>query len=278
MSFKDLLVHVGTSRHQDQALDVAVRLARDFAAHLTGLYTTAEIYVPPYLEERFAADIITEQRKHLAASRRTAKARFEDRARKAAVEAEWRESEGDAPKLVRLHARYADLTVLGQSNPNETLPFSESGVPERVLLESGRPVLLVPYAGMFSTTGQRALVAWNASAQATRAVNDALPLLRRAKSVTILAVNPERGNGGHGQIPGADISLHLARHGVATEASHAYADDMDVGDVILSRAADLSADLIVMGAYGRTRLRETVLGGATRSLLRQMTAPLFMSH
>jgi len=139
-------------------------------------------------------------------------------------------------------------------------------------------VLVVPYAGTFSAPGQRVLVAWNASPQATRAVNDALPLLARAAKVTILAINPAGGSRGHGEVPGADIALHLARHGVRAEATHVYADDIEVGDVILSRAADFSADLIVMGAYGHARLREIVLGGATRSLFEHMTAPVFMSH
>ena len=122
------------------------------------------------------------------------------------------------------------------------------------------------------------LVAWNASREAARAVNDALPILQRAATVVILAVNPHGGPRGHGEAPGADIALHLARHGVKAEAEWFQAEDLAVGEALLSRAADLSVDLVVMGAYGRTRVRELILGGATRAMLQAMTTPVFMSH
>jgi nucleotide-binding universal stress UspA family protein len=137
---------------------------------------------------------------------------------------------------------------------------------------------VVPYAGTFKTIGQRVLVAWNAGREATRAVNDALPLLEGAAKVTVLAINPHGGLRGHGEVPGADIALHLARHGVRAEASAIKSDDVEIGALLLSQAADLNADLIVMGAYGHSRLREVVLGGATREILRSMTVPVLLSH
>ncbi len=277
MAFKDLLVHVNSSKHCGQRLEVAIHLARTFDAHLAGLYTAPELYLPPYVEGQIAPALLELQRTRLAEARHAAKADFEERMRRAGIAAEWREVEGWSAKMAALHARYADLMVIGQNDPDEPLD-ADVDLPERVVLESARPVLMVPYAGTFPTLGQRVLVAWNASPQATRAVNDALPLLARAGKVSIMAVNPEGGGKGHGEVPGADIALHLARHGVKAEANHVYADDIAVGDMILSRAADLGADLIVMGAYGHARLREIVLGGATRSLLEHMTAPVFMSH
>ena len=278
MAFKDLLVHVNSSKHCGQRLEVAIHLARTFDAHLAGLYTAPELYLPPYIEGQIAPALLEPQRARLAEARDAAKADFEERMRKAGIAAEWREVEGESARMAALHARYADLMVIGQNDSDEPSPDPDLDVAERVVLESGRPVLMVPYAGTFPTLGQRVLVAWNASPQATRAVNDALPLLGRARKVTIMAVNPAGGSKGHGEVPGADIALHLARHGVKAEASHVYADDIDVGDMILSRAADFGADLIVMGAYGHARLREIVLGGATRSLFEHMTAPVFMSH
>lgn len=278
MSLKDLMVHIGVSRHRGQSLDAAMCLAQAFEAHLSALYTAPEVYIPTYVEARFEAEIVAAQRKNLDEMRKRERQGFEERARRAGVKAEWREAEGDAAATAALHARHADLTVLGQPDSDESVPAAELALPERVLLESGRPVLIVPYAGAFPTIGQRVLVAWNASSQAARAVNDALPFLKRAATVTILSVNPEGGDGAHGDVPGADIALHLARHGVKAEAAHIHADDIEVGDMILSRAADYGADLIVMGAYGHARLREIVLGGATRSLLEQMTAPVLMSH
>jgi nucleotide-binding universal stress UspA family protein len=138
--------------------------------------------------------------------------------------------------------------------------------------------LVVPYAGRFERIGERVLVAWNASREAARAVSDSLPLLSRAKSVTVMAVNPKSGPNAHGDVPGADIALFLARHGIKTEATQVFADDVDIGDMLLSRAADLGTDLLVMGAYGRSRLTELMLGGATRQILSEMTIPVLMSH
>jgi nucleotide-binding universal stress UspA family protein len=146
------------------------------------------------------------------------------------------------------------------------------------VLEVGRPVLVVPSVGQFPTLGQRVLVAWNASREATRAVHDALPLLRRSRRTQVVVINPQGGAGGHGDIPGADIGLHLSRHGVNAVCERISADDVETGALLLSRAADEGADLIVMGAYGHSRLSELVLGGATRHILRHMTVPVLLSH
>jgi nucleotide-binding universal stress UspA family protein len=191
---------------------------------------------------------------------------------------EWRAREGEAGEVAVLHARYADLAIVGQRDPDDEALGSTGDLPERIALAAGRPVLVVPYAGTFAAVGQRVLVAWNAGREATRAVNDALPLLEGAAKVTVLAVNPGGGIHGHGDVPGADIALHLARHGVRAEASALTSGDVDVGALLLSQAADLDADLIVMGAYGHSRLRELVLGGATREILRSMTVPVLLSH
>jgi nucleotide-binding universal stress UspA family protein len=136
----------------------------------------------------------------------------------------------------------------------------------------------VPYAGQFERVGERVLVAWNASRESTRAINDALPLLKNAAMVTVLAVNPKHGIEGHGDVPAADIALHLARHGVKAEAAHTIAKDISEGDALLSYAADLGVDLIVSGGYGHSRAREMVFGGVTRTLLQEMTVPMLLSH
>jgi nucleotide-binding universal stress UspA family protein len=186
-------------------------------------------------------------------------------------------AEGATAELVALHARHADLVVLGQADPEDGPP-SAAGTVAAALFDSGRPVLVVPYAGTFVTAGRRVLVGWNASREAARAVNDALPLLVGAEVVTVSAVNPRRGLDGHGDEPGADIALHLARHGVKVDVEHSAAPEIEAADILLNRASELSADLLVVGAYGHSRLREMILGGVTRSLLRQMTVPVLMSH
>ncbi len=137
---------------------------------------------------------------------------------------------------------------------------------------------MIPYTGTYPRIGRRVLVAWNASREATRAVTDAMPFLEHAGLVTVLTANARTTDMGHGDLPGADIALHLARHGVRAEAAPTHSGDVDVGEWLLSRAADLEVDLMVMGAYGHSRLRELVMGGATRSILQHMTVPVLFSH
>jgi nucleotide-binding universal stress UspA family protein len=137
-------------------------------------------------------------------------------------------------------------------------------------------VLFVPYTGRFRDIGKRVLVAWNASREAARAVSDALPILAQAQSVEVVAFDPDGAD--HGEVAGADIALFLARHGVKASAARQSAPDIDVGSQILSRVADSNADLLVMGGYGHSRLRELALGGATRTVLDSMTLPVLMAH
>jgi nucleotide-binding universal stress UspA family protein len=194
------------------------------------------------------------------------------------VSAEWRETPEGADADPAVHARYADIAILGQLDPDSGEPDMIRPRPEQVTLASGRPILVVPYAGSFPNLGRRVVIGWNASREAARAVNDAMPLLTAAEIVSILTIDPREGPRAHGELPGADISLHLARHGVEAEIERMVSADLPVGEALLSRAADLGADLLVMGAYGHSRARELVLGGATRSLLRSMTLPVLMSH
>jgi len=188
-------------------------------------------------------------------------------------------SSGDAFSALSLHARYNDLVVIGQHDPDEdyTQWPDAAAFPELVAMGVGRPVLVVPYAGNFSKVGEHVLVAWDASREATRALTDALPLLKRARRVTVMAVNPEKAHR-HGAEPGADIALFLARHGVKVEATAQSSGGLDVGNFLLSRIADLDVDLLVMGAYGHARLRELMLGGVTQTILSSMTVPVLFSH
>jgi nucleotide-binding universal stress UspA family protein len=280
MSLKDLLVVVDHGRNCGRRIDVAARLARDFEAHLTGLYVTTAPYVQPAVLAEFPVDVRDIQTRALREAAARARGLFAERVEGAgfALTTEWREVEGDVADQVSLHARYADLTVIGQTDPDDVPLGSSPDLPERLILGAGRPVLVVPYAGRFETIGQRVLLAWNATREATRAANDALPILKRAARVTVLSVNPRIGPSGHGEVPGADIALHLARHGVRAEASSVTSSEVSVDDMLLSQAADEGADLLVMGAYGHSRLGELILGSATRHILRQITLPVFMSH
>ncbi len=279
MSIKDILVYIDDSGQVDARLDVAVGLAQTHDAHLAAIYATPGPFTALYGDGGYVpADVIESQAAGARERAAAAKTRFEERTGRIGMEADWREAEGDAADVVSLNAKYADLTVVGQSNPDDPQNYPNPGLPAEVALGAGRPVLVVPYVGVTHEVGTNVLVAWNGSREATRAVNDALPILERAAKVTVLAVNPRSGGANHGDIPSADIALHLARHGVPAEASQTVSHDIEIGDIILSRISDLGADLVVMGAYGHSRLRELMMGGVTRDILRHMTIPVLMSH
>jgi nucleotide-binding universal stress UspA family protein len=278
MALKDLLVHIDNSKANAGRLDAAVRLAAAHQAHLTGLYVKPGLStMPTFAEAHISEDILLAQREAEKERAEQAQVLFEGAAEKAGVSSEWRVAEGDFASTLSLHGRYVDLVIIGQADESD--PFSMmQGAVEHLIVDVGRPILVIPYIGASQTPGERVLVGWNASREAMRAIHDAMPLLERAADVQVLSINPPHGPAGDGGVPGADISLHLARHGVKAEAAHIQGDDIRAGEMLLSRAADHQSDLIVMGAYGHSRYRELILGGATRQMLKSMTVPVLMSH
>jgi nucleotide-binding universal stress UspA family protein len=275
--YKTLLVPVDGRAKSTRSLELACRIARAFDSHLIGLFVRPSTTIPSAARAEGAEKLLRELQQKVAAElTQEARARFDSVVKPAGLErAEWRVADGARAEAVALHARYADLVVINQTDPDspDATHFGDA-----VLLAVGRPVLLVPYAGETFRFGQNVLVCWNASREASRALTDALPLLKTAQKVTVLTVDGEASRAGHGESPGSDIALYLARHGVNAVAAQTVSASVDVGSVLLSRAFDLRADLIVMGAYGHSRVREIVMGGATRTVLQSMTAPVLMSH
>lgn len=278
MAIKDLLVHVDPMQRSASRIDVAMIVARRFDAHLVGLHVQQPPRPPEYTPAELREAMMKLDLEAMERAAVDARTLFERRTAGTQLSLEWRQTTGLVDEGVALHARYADLTILGQPLHEGRDPALNAAGIDRIILATGRPLLIVPHAGRFETIGSRVLVAWDGSREATRAISDALPFLATAESVTVLSVNPRHGIRGHGDVPSADIALHLARHGVKVDARHDIAHDISVADVLLSRAADLSADLIVMGAYGHARVLEIALGGVTRSMLAHMTAPVLMSH
>ena len=275
--YKTLLVPVDGRSRSARSLGMAAKLASAFDAHVVGLFVKPSAHVPSYaLAEGESETMRALMRERVDALAQEARAQFDAGVKAGGIARhEWRVAEGDAAETVALHARYADLVVLNQTDPaaEEKAHFAD-----QLLMSVSRPVLIAPYVGEIAGAAQNIMACWNATPEAARALTDALPLLQRARKVTILSIKPRGSPQGHGESAGSDIALFLARHGVRAEASSAAAADVDVGNLILSRAFDLGADLIVMGAYGHSRLREMVLGGATRTLLASMTVPVLMSH
>jgi nucleotide-binding universal stress UspA family protein len=278
MSYKTILLHLDSGTQSEARVEHGIDLARRFDAHLVGLSITAPLVVPSGARTAAVVRIVTEQWEQEKAIAAQIAAAFAKRAQADGVASiESRVIEGELERVLCLHARYADLVIIGQarSGPDAILPRNAV---EHVVLGVGRPVLILPYVGAPAPIGRRILVAWNASREATRALTDALPLLQQASQVDVLTVNAHPQAAGHGEFPGADIALYLTRHGVRANVHPTYAEDVAVGEWLLSRAADHAADLIVMGAYGHSRLREMVLGGATRTMLESMTVPVLMAH
>lgn len=280
MSYKSILVHINGSKHTPQRVEVAARLALQHDAHLIGTAVTA---LPPefYMPGAFGANN-TALSAYLEFTReraRTALAAFEASARNIGVNSvEQRLIDDEAGYGLTLQARYSDLVVMSQTDPEESNIDTRADTPEYVMMNSSRPVLVIPYAGQFPTLGQRVMIAWNGSAEATRAVTAAIPILRLAKNVQVVVYNPKVGRDAHGERPGADISLYLARHGVQVELTEQNIPDIDVGNALLSNATDFSADLIVMGGYGHSRFRQILLGGVTHTLFKSMVIPTLMAH
>lgn len=274
MTLKTLLVHIDDTPAGKARLDAAVTLASDRDAHLVGLGIRPPEPVPAYgaavIPKALVRDISKENDEHMSALRK----QFEEILRRAGREAasEWRAVTGEPEDSASLHGRYSDLMILGQVGLKQT-PEGLRDLAEAVILESGRPVLVIPEKGAPASIGRRILVAWDGSREAARAVSDALPFLREAEKATLLSVTSDTSR----QLPGAEIAAHLDRHGVNVESDSQTARG-PTGETIMKQAEGLGCDLIVTGAYGHARWREIVLGGVTNTLLRHSPLPVFMSH
>lgn len=282
MSYRTVLVHVDASRHAHTRVGIAAAIAAQQEAHLVGAATSGvsrTIYQTSLIDEA-APNAAQHLALHLDALRaRAGKALLEFESQARGMEVRSFESmliDDEAGAGICLRARYSDLVVIGQFDPDEPSPVVMPDFPEFVVLNSGRPVLIVPHAGRLDVPGRRIVVAWDAGVSATRALVNALPMLKHAQAVDVVVFNPGADGKAHGEQPGADIALYLARHGVRVNVVP-QRTEADIGEALLSLAADLGADLLVMGGYGHSRFRELLLGGVTRTVLQSMTIPVLMS-
>jgi nucleotide-binding universal stress UspA family protein len=278
MSYKTILVHLNDKRRAETVLGPAIHLAIGHNAHLIGLHVYASMPAPP-IAMAYAAQVLGSV---VSAEHKDAEqisAIFAQATANQPFVAEWRSLKVphvDLAGVVMEHGRSADLIIAGQTDPDWDLsPLMD--FPERLALESGRPVLVVPYAGRFGDIGRNVVIAWKAGRESARAVFDALPILKTAEKVHILEIR-ERAEKAGASAPDTTIAASLGRHGIKPSVHTSVAADISVGDAILSRLCDLDADLLVMGAYGHSRMREMVFGGATRHIARHMTVPTLFSH
>jgi nucleotide-binding universal stress UspA family protein len=282
MSYSTILVHVDKSVNAGQRFKLAAAIAEHEDAHLIGAAMTGVsrfIYQPEAVDDTDPGlgQFLKAPVGLLRQSANDALNDFERIAQASGRPYERQLVDDEAGGGISLLARYSDLVVVGQMNREDPATRLIPDLPEYVALSSGRPVLVVPYAGRFENAGGRVLVAWDGSVSATRAVTNAIPLLKRAQMVEVVVFNAGLERGVHGEQPGTDIALYLARHGVNVEAI-AKETTMEIGNALLNMATDRASNLIVMGCFGHTRFREILLGGATRTVLETMTVPVLMSH
>lgn len=297
-ALRDIVVLLDDSATSERRLDIAIALARQHDAYLTGVCAldllmparpaATAAAVDPQMDTVPASQFLNwsavrpvddpEAGGHAAEQAERMEAAFRDRLRFSGVAGDWRVASGKLSETAVYVARHADLIILGQIDPDHPPPPAGRQLIEDILMTSGRPILVIPYVGHFDTLGTKVLVGWNNTRESARAVNDAIPLLAKADSVVILEATATGRKPASDERTGADIAMHLARHGISAQATRTVMDGISAPDVLLSYAADVSADLLVIGGYGHSRLREFILGGVTRALLRHMTLPVLMAH
>jgi nucleotide-binding universal stress UspA family protein len=279
MEYKNILLHLDHSSGCRNRLETAFELARRYDATITGLFVVPNYVVPSYVEAQISVDLITDVTEKAIARAKQTLADYQELASAADVNFEAHAMEGQVVPILREHSKYADLLLLGQDQPDD--PDNTSyGLADALLFEGACACMVVPHSGKVQAPGKRVLVTWNASRESARALREAMPLLSGAETVVVLSTEPDdidteiaRGHP-HAQ----ELTRFLESHGIDSVSSGISDTDMSPSDAIMGQAADMNADLIVMGAYGHTRLREIILGGVTRDLLKQTPVTLLLAH
>jgi nucleotide-binding universal stress UspA family protein len=270
---KTILVHMAYDDGRRRRLRAALALAADHRAHLIGLFTRPPYVTPPAIVGRGASSaFLREMKAGLHDQEQQARAEFDEAVSETAISAEWLRHEGAVNEGLAYHSHVADLLVVSQTPPETVEDVVTGSRPDQVMLETGCPVLVVPHGNGETRVCRRVLIAWTRTRESSLAVRNALPILRRANSVTILTSRATRAR------PGEAIRAYLERHDIRAEVRVDFGDNDEVGEIILGHAADMAADLVVMGAYGHSRLREVILGGTTKHVLTHTTIPVLMSH
>jgi nucleotide-binding universal stress UspA family protein len=275
---RDIVLHLEHEQSYDHVRDHALSIAAILDAHITGVAFAYDPELSANLMPNFPIEKLAEIRAESEKRANETIARFNAAATRNRLSSEHRlvmEPEPQMPVTFARLARYSDLSILMQSDPDGV---SNDALIEASLFDTGRPLVVIPYIQEGVLGLDRLVCCWDGSRAAARAINDALPLLVKASKVELLIVLDERGNSAQREIDGVEMASHLARHKVKVDVKTTPVADIDIASAILSHAADCAASMIVMGGYGHSRLREFILGGTTRGILSSMTVPVFMSH
>jgi len=281
MPYKDLLVYLGDDEHCEYRTEAVLALAKRHGARVKGVAFVLNWPTPGYVGVEIPVDFTIANQELATKSAEQAVAKFSKAAEEAGIDSACEIVNCDvsrAPAQLAFHARHADMAFLGQPDPDDEESGFYESLLDGVLFGSGRPVYAVPYIGRPEMKMRKAVIAWDGGKKAARALNDAIPLLKDRDEVIILIVNPEKRINAHGANPGSDIAAHLGHHGIKATVDIQVTDQLAPATLILNYLFENSADLLVMGAYGHSRLREWAFGGVTNTIMHQMTVPVFMSE
>jgi len=278
MSEKTIVVCMNEVERTEQMLSAIKTLNNKAASHFVGLYVVPAIQVYPSAGMQLSTQVYDGFQKYYIEHAKEVKAKFDKLVAAEGISGEWREIKSTSTIIADVvveHGRMSDMLVVPQSRTDDGSGI-ETGFAEQVIMGCGRPVLVIPTYGDFEDFGKSVLVAWNGGREATRAVFDAMPFLTTAEKVDVSWLNPDKDDGM--DLPGAEIATVLARRNINVLVEAIPTGGLAAGEALLSHASDIGADMLVMGAYGHSRLREFVFGGATRTILESMTVPVLMSH
>lgn len=278
---KDILVHLDASDTCAQCVEAAAMLAKRKGAHLVGVAFALESSLLQYYGGKLDLDMGDGDNETIRQAARAAIDIFEQGTKELGLSTQSRIVECSTMELgekIAFEARHVDMTFLEQPSPDRKNRGLMTSLLEGALFNTGRPVYIVPYIGRRETPVRKAVIAWDGSYKSARAVNDAIPLLQDRGETVVLIVDPEKRKKSHGPNPGMDIAAHLERHSIKTTIVEQLSGGLDISNTILNFVSDSGADLLVMGAYGHSRLRERTFGGVTRTILDQMTVPVLMSN
>ncbi len=278
MSFKDILVHVDSTAASRTRVQLALALARRFDARLSGLHVIPKPDVPPYFKPSVVGRIAAIYAKNAKSAADFAEALFQKETKGAVAETSWECISGDMDEMIAERARFADLVVLGQFDTENPRTISAFLLPAKVVFGAAAPILVVPNTGKFRDVGKHPLVAWDGSREAARVVRDAMPFLKTAQQISVLAIDPLRQEHMHEGAHTSAVIAHLARHGICANEIEISSDKKGVTSDLLEQAKVLGVDLLVMGAYGHSRIWEFIIGGTTQDLLEKATIPMLMSR
>jgi len=280
MSFRTILANLNETSNNAAVMATAAVLAREFDAVVAGLYVVPATRSYPSAYYEPIPEMFEVHRKHFDHQTQSVRAAFDAVFASSSVRSDLLIENSPSPLIcesVTERARVCDLVLVSQTETTSELGVELDFVP-RVAIAAGRPVMVVPLESPLRSLPETVAIGWNGSREAARAVFDSLPILKRVKTAYVICVDPPGERRQAQSPPGEELVRSLKLHGVKAQASLLSTDGEDLGDVLLRKAMDLGAGLLVIGAYGHSRLSEFILGGVTRTVLRRMRCPVLISH